>query len=48
MLPTKKGMELEFIVKLIILIIFLLAAGALFFVLSGQGEGLMQKLVNLF
>ena len=41
-------MELEFIVKLIILIIFLLAAGALFFVLSGQGEGLMQKLVDLF
>ncbi len=48
MLSTKKGMELEFIVKLIILIIFLLAAGALFLVLSGQGEGLMQKLVNLF
>lgn len=48
MLSTKKGMELEFIVKLIILIILLLAAGTLFFVLSGQGEGLMQKILNLF
>ncbi len=41
-------MELEFIVKLIILIIFLLAAGALFFLLSEQGKTLFQKLLDLF
>lgn len=48
MLSTKKGMELEFIVKLVILIIFLLAAGTLLLVLSGKGEEFIKLFWNLF
>lgn len=39
---------MEFIVKLIILIIFLLLVGLLYVALKGQGEGFLDKLLNLF
>ncbi|MBI2125148.1 hypothetical protein HYV87_00750 [Candidatus Woesearchaeota archaeon] len=48
MFPTKRGMELEIIVKIILVILLLFAAGALYFTLSGQGEELLQKLSNIF
>jgi len=48
MFPTKRGMELELIVKIILVILLLFAAGALYFILSGQGEVLLQKLSNIF
>jgi len=47
MLQSKQGMEVNFIVRLILLIIFLLAAAALYFVLSGKGEVLLQRFVNI-
>ena len=39
---------MEFIVKLIILILFMLLAGLLYVALKGQGEGFLDKLLNLF
>lgn len=39
---------MEFIVKLIILILFMLLVGLLYAALKGQGEGFLGKLLNLF
>jgi hypothetical protein len=46
---NKKGdQSLPLIVKLIILLILLIAVGALFLALSNKGEGLLGGLLNLF
>jgi len=48
-MASKRGAgELDYIVWVIILLVFLLAAGALYFVLKGQGEGLLDTFFNLF
>jgi len=48
-MASKRGAsELEYIVWIIILLVFLFAAGMLYFVLKGEGVGLLDKFFNLF
>lgn len=48
-MESKRGAaELDYIVWIIILLVFLFAAGMLYFVLKGEGAGLLDKFFNLF
>jgi len=48
MVSKRGAAELDYIVWIIILLVFLFVVGALYFVLKGQGEGLLDKFFNLF
>lgn len=48
MVSQRGATELEYIVWIIILLVFLFAAGMLYFLLKGEGAGLLDKFFNLF
>ena len=46
---SKRGEgQIDYIVWIIILLVFLFVVGALYFVLKGEGAGLLDKFFNLF
>lgn len=48
MASTRGAAELDYIVWIIILLVFLFVAGALYFILKGQAGELLDKFFNLF
>ncbi len=45
---SKKAMEMKFIVIMIILMVLLVVAGAFYYMLSGETEGIIDKLLRMF
>lgn len=44
---SKKG-DINYLVWIIVLLVFMLVVGGIYFILKGQGEGLLDKFFNLF
>ncbi|HLD40237.1 MAG TPA: hypothetical protein VJB13_03780 [Candidatus Nanoarchaeia archaeon] len=44
---AKKG-DINYIVWIIILLVFFFVVAGIYFILKGQGEGLLDKFFNLF